>query len=74
MNPLIILQSPAAFEATNNSEFRIRERVWNPDTGLGLNVMSIEILYGNVLIFDFCCISRCSGENSPGGGFSLQTL
>jgi hypothetical protein len=23
---------------------------------------SAEILYGNVLTFDFCCISRCSGE------------
>jgi len=30
-------------------------------------VTSAEILRGNVLIliFDFCCISRCSGENSP---------
>jgi hypothetical protein len=25
-------------------------------------VTSAEILYGNVLTFDFCCMSRCSGE------------
>jgi hypothetical protein len=37
----------------------------------GLNVTSAEILYGNILIFDFCYISQCSGGNSPDGG--LQT-
>ena len=40
----------------------------------GLNVTSVEILYGNVLIFDFCCISRCSGGNSPDGGLLFANL
>jgi hypothetical protein len=26
------------------------------------------------LIFDFCCVSRCSGDNSPSGGFSFTQL
>ncbi len=25
-------------------------------------------------LFDFCCISRCSGENSPNGGFSVANF
>jgi len=36
--------------------------IYNTRKKSGLNVTSAEILYGNDLIFDFCCISRCSGE------------
>ncbi len=56
------------------SKNSVHRRGLEPRYSSGLNVTSSEISCRNVLIFDFCCISRCSRENSHDRGLSLSSL